>query len=264
MIRVFVGTESKTEIARKVLQHSILRHTSAEVQFVPMIGPEWEYPLDGIKVGTGFSLRRWMIPSRCEFEGRAIYLDADQLVFSDIRGLWNKPEEQPRPDCSMWCTFQPDKYSKAPWPQTSVMVIDCKAAEYERGFDLREILAYLRSRPNDREAYADLMHGMTALPGDNGRWHANPPVQIDTAWNDLNVYRHGKTKLLHYTKEPEQPWYVPTHPQAKHWKVAFAEAFKAGCFTRDEVEAAVGNFGKKEDWRPTNGLHPSYLELLKG
>ena len=59
-VRVFIGTEPKTEIPRKVLECSILRRTEMRVEFTPMIGREWEYSTAGIHVGTGFSLRRWM------------------------------------------------------------------------------------------------------------------------------------------------------------------------------------------------------------
>ncbi len=93
-------------------------------------------------------------------------------------------------------------------------------------------------------------------------WTKTKPVQIDTTWNDLNDYRHGKTCLLHYTKEPDQPWYKPDHPHAKHWKYELKLCLADGTVTSDEIRAAVGNFGKKEDWRPTNGLHPEYLKML--
>ena len=40
------------------------------------------------QVGTGFSLLRWDIPRRCNYEGFAIYLDSDQIVLADIYDLW--------------------------------------------------------------------------------------------------------------------------------------------------------------------------------
>lgn len=267
-IRVFIGTEPKTEIARKVLEHSIRRNTAAEVEFTPMIGSAWEYPLTGIKVGTGFSLRRWMIPAACNWEGRAIYLDADQLVFGDIKELWEKPETQSHPRASIWCTYQPDKYSKQPWPQTSVMVIDCERAAAEWGWHLDKILAFLKKHPDDRKTYADFMHcalpiPFAALPVNMYAWWTQgKPVEIGVEWNDLNEYRYGKTKLLHYTKEPDQPWYKPTHPHAKHWKHALKLALTDGTVTESELRSAVAMFGVKQDWRNTNGLHPDYLRLL--
>ena len=62
-VRVYIGSEPKTEIARKVLQCSINRRTNADVEYVVMMGKEWEYDHSKFHVGTGFSLRRWMIPA---------------------------------------------------------------------------------------------------------------------------------------------------------------------------------------------------------
>ena len=89
MIRIFIGSEPKTAIAAQVLMHSIETRTRAEVEFTEMVGPAWEYPTKGVTVGTGFSLRRWMIPKAAGWHGYALYLDADQVVFGDVAELWD-------------------------------------------------------------------------------------------------------------------------------------------------------------------------------
>jgi len=260
-VKVFIGTEKKTEIARKVLEVSVRRRTDADVEFVPMLGKEWEYSTDGFQVGTGFSLRRWMIPAACGWQGRAIYLDADQIVFGDIWDLWTQPDQKPSAEASVWCTYQPDKYSKTPWPQTSVMVIDCARAKDEWAWHIDKVLAYLR-RNNDKVKYADLMHCAQTAGNHRGWWTKAAPVEIDAAWNHLNVYLEGKTRLLHYTKEPEQPWYKPDHPHALKWQMELQIALSLGAVTADEIRGAVSVFGVKEDWRGTNGLHPDYLRFI--
>lgn len=261
-VRVFIGTEPKAEIARKVLQCSISRRTNSEVEFVPMIGKEWQYPTDGIQVGTGFSLRRWMIPHYCQWHGRAIYLDADQIVFSDIWDLWTKPDQIPSDTASVWCTYQTDKYNSKPAPQSSVMVIDCGRAKEEGGWHIDRVLALLKGA--DRDTYSKFMHcqSPTWRPDKPEWWTKEAPVKIGVEWNSLNVFAEGKTRLLHYTKEPEQPWYSPEHPFALKWKMEFQIALTLGYITPDEVKDAVAKFGIKEDWRQTNGLHPDYLAFL--
>ncbi len=263
-VRVFIGTEPKAEIARKVLECSIKRHSNSEVECIPMIGAAWQYSTAGFQQGTGFSLRRWMIPAFCGWKGRAIYLDADQLVFSDIWDLWTKPEQIPNDKASVWCTYQPDKYNVKPAPQSSVMVIDCEKAKDEWGWRIDEVLGYLKLH-NSKDKYADFMHMVGTngpAPGVRNWWTIAPPARIGVEWNSLNVFAPGKTKLLHYTKEPEQPWYKPDHPYAMQWKMEFQIALNLGYVTGDEVKEAVANWGKKEDWRPTNGLHPEYLEFI--
>jgi hypothetical protein len=253
-IRIFIGTEPKTHIAYKVLEHTIRKHTSRPVEVTPMIGPAWEYPIDDIKVGTGFSLRRWMIPAACGWEGHAIYMDADQIVFGDVGELYDLGREllPAEPDAPIIaCTAQPDKYSKTPWPQTSVMVIDCWRAFSNWQFKINSVLGWLRQNRGN-ENYAKLMHAQGMAVADS----------LPVEWNHLNVYKEGVTKLLHYTKEPEQPWYKPDHPLAGLWKKELVETLEAGEVTRADMEAALGEWGKKKDWRPTNGLHPHYKKFL--
>lgn len=249
-----MGTEPKTHIAYKVLEHTIRKHTSRPVEITPMIGPAWEYPIDDIKVGTGFSLRRWMIPLACDWDGHAIYMDADQIVFGDVGELFDLgrsrlPCQSESPVVA--CTFQPDKYSKEPWPQTSVMVIDCRRAFSNWQFKINGVLGWLRqNRGNDN--YAKLMHAQGMRVAD--------PLPVE--WNHLNVYKEGITKLLHYTKEDEQVWYNPKHPLAHLWIKELIECLKEGHVTRADMEHALDQWNKRTDWRRFNGLHPHFRKYL--
>lgn len=250
-IRIFIGTEEKTEIARKVLQSSILRRTTHSVAFVPMIGPQWEYNTSKIKQGTGFSLRRWMIPEFCNWQGHAIYLDADQIVLGQIASLWSFPVTDPKEGRAAWMTYQPSKFSRTPHPNSSVMVIDCAAAKNYKYFHLDLTLQFLKDFP-EKEHYASLMYPEWLHPG-----------KLPVTWNRLNEYVEGDTSLLHYTKEPEQPFYKPDHPLAYLWKEELVYAIENGHIERAEFELALSKWGVKEDWRNTNGLHPKYAKYLR-
>lgn len=247
-IRIFLGTEPKTEIFRQVLEFSIRQRTKREVQITPMIGEMWEYPIEGIKVGTGFSLRRWMIPEACDWKGKAIYLDADQLVLADIEELW---EQYLSPPSVVACTYQPDKFRTTPWPQTSVMVIDCEKARDHWGFHIDQVLEYLRSK-NSKLEYADFMHAT---------WLQPQPAPIPVPWNHLNVLT-GETKLLHYTKEPEQPHFNPKHPFADIWRKELCAAIRAKAVNERDYRLGLAQWGVKQDWRQMNGIHPFYKKYL--
>lgn len=250
-IRIYVGTEPKTEIFRIVLEHSIKTRTKSDVIVTPMIGPGWEIPPD-MPAGTGFSLRRWLIASK-QGTGRAIYMDADQLVLGDVKELWSFPDVAPRPGCTTWCTYQPDKFQKAPWPQSSVMVIDCDAAAGQWGWDPIKMYDHLRGTKGGSKEYVDFMHAA---------WQTPQPMKIPVEWNHLNELRPGKTKLLHYTKENDQPPYNPSHPHADLWRKELVATIKAGMIPKSLFETALANWGVKEDWRKSNGLHPIYKKYL--
>lgn len=261
-IRVFIGTEPKTEIARKVLECSIQRRTDTPVDFIPMIGKEWEYPTNGFHFGTGFSLRRWMIPAYCGWDGLAIYLDADQLVLADIKELWDAPRLQPSTHgTSIWCSYQPDRFSSTPWPQSSVMLIDCAAAKGEWGWNLETTLNFLRGKP-DRRDYAAFMHMCERDKQGLRYWTRQPPKRISSDWNGLDTYTRDQTKLIHYTAEDKQPWFNPDHPLTAPWERELIYALHSGMVTDREVLDAVAAWTASPVKGRRYGMHPYYKAFV--
>lgn len=246
MIRVFIGTEPKTEIARKVLQYSIKKFTSSKVEFFPMMGEDWILrPPSGI--GTGFSLFRWDIPKRCDYKGFAIYLDADQLVLYDIKDLWESDIHYPNEKCSCWCTYRNPRT-----PETSVMLIDCEKAKFNQD-PLDKILKILNTQSN-RNTYIKVMHALN---------HQHIPQQIPESWNSLNKFERDKTKLLHFTIESKQPWFNPSHQYTPLWKQYLLEAIKANEVTQSEIENALSIYKKHEKGSRGTGMHPFWKIVLE-
>src|SRR5215471_10266945 len=93
-IEIFVGADRSQLMAVAVLEHSIRRHTGRRVQVCPLIDLDLPEPRD-IRQGsrTNFSFARFAIPELAGYAGRALYLDADMLVFRDIGELWDIPFE---------------------------------------------------------------------------------------------------------------------------------------------------------------------------
>lgn len=244
-VKIFVGTEIKTKIALDVLSYSIKSRSSLPIEITPMIGQGWEVPKN-LHQGTGFSLRRFMIPMACGFEGYAIYLDADQLVLGDIAELWSYKGAMGM-DHAVACTHQRDKHSSTPVPQTSVMLIDCHMCEWVPD----EIWQLLLKGYN----YTKLMRL---------GFMKSPILKIPNYWNHLNTHEDTVTRLLHYTKEPEQPWYKPDHPLSNLWKTELIKAINAGAVLREDFVSALGLWkAPKIDHRKTQGLHPYYSKFLK-
>ena len=92
IIKVFVGADRSQQAAVKVLEYSIRRHTKARVELIPMIDLPVPLPKDPRNwQRTGFSYSRFCIPKLAGYSGRAIYMDADMLVFRDLSELWSLP-----------------------------------------------------------------------------------------------------------------------------------------------------------------------------
>ena len=103
-IQVFVGCDpNNCDLEQMmVLEYSLRKHTSHPVNITWMqlshdtnspwytnqaTGEGWRTE----KWATPFSGFRWAIPESCNFEGRAIYMDADVIVLCDIAELWSHP-----------------------------------------------------------------------------------------------------------------------------------------------------------------------------
>ncbi len=103
-IRVFVGCDpNNCDLEQMmVLDYSIRKHTSAPVEIVWMqlsrdpssywySNPETGEGWNTVKWVTPFSGFRWAIPEYCDYAGRAIYMDTDVIVLSDLAELWHHP-----------------------------------------------------------------------------------------------------------------------------------------------------------------------------
>jgi hypothetical protein len=58
---------------------------------------------------------------------------------------------------------------------------------------------------------------------------------IPPEWNHLEHYEPGKTKLLHYTVVPTQPWKNDKNPLKTLWELEFREARAAGVVHAEEA-----------------------------
>ena len=214
MIRVFIGTEPAQRLACEVLKHSIRARTSQPVEFTE-IGQDY-----GLPQQTGFSFSRWSVPELVGFRGRAIYMDADIVVLSDIAALAALPLDEPiqvraRPTAD-------NRYF------TSVMLMDCDYLPYWKFSDL---LAEVRSMPD--WYYASVMWASVRSPYRKG---FGP---LPRGWNDLDNVKAG-TCALHYTDLKRQPWRYAGHPFGAVFQGELKAAMAAGAVSAELVRDEIG------------------------
>lgn len=260
MLKIFVGSESKTHVQYQVLRYSIESRTDMDVQVVEMgdFDP-WIVPKN-VHQATGFSLRRWMIPEECEFKGMAVYMDADQIVFGDVAELVSYTQT----DNPVACCYEKDKCSQLltgnkhePVPQTSVMVINCELCDpklWSRQSLFNSIASAGRPHtPKAVKEYQRVMHGC---------FTGTKPFPLDRQWNCFNRF-NPNTKLLHYTVEPQQPWYDRSHHFASIWESELVKAIVSGYVTRDMLKESLDLMKKGSgDWRKFGGLDAYYSRYL--
>lgn len=94
-IRVYVGAVHTHRLMFEVLRWSIRRHTRRTVDVFnigELLGPTPPLPSKPEnRPVTPFSFHRFAVPMLAGWQGRAIYLDSDQLVLRDIAELHDLP-----------------------------------------------------------------------------------------------------------------------------------------------------------------------------
>ena len=91
-LKVFVGYDSREDIAWRVCRHSLLRHSDEGVAVAPLrqhvlreLGL-YTRPLDNT-ASTEFSLTRFLTPYVAAASGWVVFCDCDFLFTADIRGV---------------------------------------------------------------------------------------------------------------------------------------------------------------------------------
>jgi len=91
-LKVFVGYDSREDIAWQVCRHSILRHADRDVTVLPLRQPAvrelglYTRPLD-VNSSTEFSLTRFLTPYLAATAGWVLFCDCDFLYTGDVRDV---------------------------------------------------------------------------------------------------------------------------------------------------------------------------------
>lgn len=225
VIRVSIGSEPMQKIPALVLRHSIVSRTRAEVQFTSSWDAKtgWHPLMDRqpqLRNGTQFSAWRWIVP-QLYGEGKAIYLDADQVCLGDIADLWSLlPTGK---TIAAVCNAVGFFGSKVPEPdktQTSVMVMDCGALKQRARVALHE------AGNNGRLKYRDLMQAVWLPPEEI---HELPP-----GWNHFGI-KTPETRIIHYSHVKSQPWWNAKHPTLEVWYTALKAAVLADAVSAQDL-----------------------------
>lgn len=92
-LKVYVGWDSREDIAWQVARFSMRRHTGESVSIHPLKQPALRelglYTRDADKATTEFSLTRFLTPYLAAHDGWSIFMDCDFLVSRDITEIFH-------------------------------------------------------------------------------------------------------------------------------------------------------------------------------
>ena len=95
---MFVGWDSREDIAYQVCEHSLRRHTSRDLEVVPLKQSElrasglYTRPADAM-AATEFTYTRFLVPHLTGFEGWALFCDCDFLWTRDVGELFDQRDD---------------------------------------------------------------------------------------------------------------------------------------------------------------------------
>ncbi len=216
MVRIFVGTsEVEDKFIERILTYSLYKNSSSDLDITflrPSLFEGWNQK----GWGTPFTCFRYAIPELCNYKGKAIYMDCDQINFRDITHLWNTDLEG-KAFGMVWdsLNLNPGEWEGTEWERgwysDSVMLIDCEKAKKHMA-----PIAEIKKSPNSYKY--DFMKLM-GCPKDRTLIH-----KLDSRWNSFDGFvtddleavhdrrlhkRYDADDIwqLHWTSLSTQPWH---------------------------------------------------------
>ena len=137
MINIFIGYDSKEKVAYNVLSHSIIQNSTKPVAITPIalnhLRDDFVRERNALS-STEFSFSRFVIPHLMNYQGWALFMDCDMLMFEDVSKLWRMRDDSkaiqvckhnytPKEDKKFLGQVQ-TKYEKKNW--SSFMLMNCR------------------------------------------------------------------------------------------------------------------------------------------
>lgn len=205
-LKIFVGWDSREDIAYQVCKQSILDTASVPVEVIPLKQKElkkkglYSRPIDAL-ASTEFTFTRFLVPELCNFEGWALFIDCDMIFKTDIKELFDQVDDQYAVMCAQH-DYTPEEGTKMDGQQqhqyprknwSSMVLFNCSHSSNK--VLNKEIV-------NDETITGAYLHRFS--------WLDDYEVgKISHTWNWLvgwyNEPTDGKPDLIHYTEGG--PWF---------------------------------------------------------
>lgn len=205
-LKIFIGWDSREDIAYQVAKHSIEQLSSVPTEIIPLKQKTlkrdgfYTRPVDRM-ASTEFTFTRFLIPELTNFEGWALFIDCDFVALADVRLLFEQANDKYAIMCAQH-DYTPKEtvkmdgqvqhiYPRKNW--SSMMLINC-------------------GHPSNRALTKDLVNNITKTGAYFHRfsWLQDDEIgELSHEWNWLvGWYKEpedGSPKFLHYTEGG--PWF---------------------------------------------------------
>ena len=203
-VKVFVGYDSREDIAWQVCRHSLLRHSDENIEVIPLRQSAlrelglYTRPLDA-GASTEFSLTRFLTPYLAAQRGWVIFCDCDFLFTTDIRNVLEGLD----PAKAVYCV-QHDYV-----PAHQVKMDGKRQATYPRK-NWSSFMIFNCDHPDVRALTPAVVNSVTPAYLHRFEWVADDEAigSLESDWNFLEgEYAMPRTtpRVIHYTNGG--PWF---------------------------------------------------------
>lgn len=253
-IRVFIGSSPKNAVEEAVFRYTLQKHAGVPVEIHAINGKTGSVTnlttqevkqlppslIERVPGATAFSLARWAIPEWCDYQGRAIYCDSDQVVIADIAELWNidlaghtlaaVPVKAAKCQPNYRKTILKNYLeSSEDFYLASVMVLDCERA---KTWSLTAIVDWV-----DQKRRANIPPNMMMVGQSFREAFQIDVMALPPEWNHLD-WVDATSKLVHFTDLTSQPWRFHHNPTSTFWETLYLEAIDQGYLSLETVSEA--------------------------
>ena len=203
-LNIYVGYDSKEDIAYRVCKHSILKRSSANVKirslklYELIANKLYNRAIDPL-ASTEFTYSRFLVPTLNNFKGWAVFCDCDFLFFEDVVKILDNIDESKAVYCVQHDYTPKEKHKMDGQKQTI----------YPRK-NWSSFILFNCSHPSNKRLSVDLVNSETGSFLHQFKWLKDYEIgSLDERWNWLEGWtsKHNNKKpfAVHYTRGG--PWF---------------------------------------------------------
>ena len=203
-LNIYVGYDSKEDIAYRVCKHSILKRSSANVKirslklYELIANKLYNRAVDPL-ASTEFTYSRFLVPTLNNFKGWAVFCDCDFLFFDDVEKILNNIDESKALYCVQHDYTPKEKHKMDGQKQTI----------YPRK-NWSSFILFNCSHSSNKRLSVDLVNSETGSFLHQFKWLKDSEIgSLDERWNWLEGWtsKHNNKKpfAVHYTRGG--PWF---------------------------------------------------------
>ena len=215
-INIFVGYDSKEDIAYRVCKHSLMSRSSVDIninslKLYELISKKFYFRNIDPLASTEFTYSRFLVPFLMNYNGWALFCDCDFLFLEDIKKIFNDIDETK----AVYCVkhdYTPSERHKMDGQQQTL---------YPRK-NWSSLILFNCSHPSNKKL---TLKEVNTQPGSflhQFKWLSDNEIgSLDEKWNWLEGWtsKHNNNKpfAIHYTRGG--PWFNEWQDveYAEHW-----------------------------------------------